>query len=327
MVEEIDIQDSLSFYQFDSIVGFWGVPKISRFVRYTLASDSVFEVRHNSFGNRDHEPDPNASESRVLILGGSNTWGAGLEQESRYSDILETRFGFETVNCGHCSLGLDQVSLYLLTKGSEFRPKTVIIEQHPWALHHVINNYVSGYVKPIFYVEENKIQLQKLPRWAKYEKYRKLVGSYLQFRKEFGEYQAGVTVAKNYDHNSDIIFEDPIFLKWKQDYYSSMYEVTSYLIKVIRDECNRLGADLVFLFPPTKPELKSQLRSSLVDYSLPRSRLIDFCKEARVAYVDMLNPLREAQNNGEQVIFDDSHLTHVGNSLIAEALAEFISNR
>ena len=324
MPNYIDIQDTLSFYQFDSALGFWGVPNVRREIRYTLASNAIFEVRHNSFGNRDDEPQPSPSETRALILGGSNTWGAGLEQNRRYTDILEKQFGIETINCGHCSLGLDQVCLYLLTKGSEFRPKTVIIEQHPWALHRVINNFVSGYVKPTFYIEDDRIRLRRLSRWYKYRTYRNLVGAYFKFRKEYREYQAGVNVARHYDHNSDIIFEDPIFLKWKEEYYTGMYEVVCQLIKIIKDECNRLGASLIFLLPPTKPELKSQVHSSLVDYRLPRDKIIEFCSKANIVYLDMVDPLLDAQSAGQQVIFDDSHLTPIGHRLMAEALTEVL---
>jgi len=325
MQAPLDIQNGFSFYEFDSTVGFWGIPNISREVRYSSASDAVFEVRHNSHGNRDDEPNYAPKKNLTLILGGSNTWGMGVKQEDRYSDLLRSRFGRNVINAGHCSLGLDQVCLHLLMKGEKYKPKTVIVEQHPWAIHRIINNFVSGYLKPVFYIEGEKLKLQKINKLYKYQVFRNGAQAYFKFKKEFREHQAGINLRKVYDHSTDVIFEDPLFLCWKQDYYENMYAVASRLINVMKGECSRLGARLIFLFPPTKPELRSTIHSKLIDYGIPRRRLVTMCEEQNVAYLDFLEPLLDMQNQGHEVIFEDSHLTPLGNLLISETLNETLS--
>ena len=57
------------------------------------------------------------------------------------------------INMGHCSLGLDQITIAIMEKTKKYNPKIIIVEQYTWALHRVITRAVSGYIRPNFYFD------------------------------------------------------------------------------------------------------------------------------------------------------------------------------
>jgi lysophospholipase L1-like esterase len=55
------------------------------------------EVRHNRFGFRERDfvtPKPQGT-FRIMVLGDSLTWGAGLAEEERYTNLLESALNRE----------------------------------------------------------------------------------------------------------------------------------------------------------------------------------------------------------------------------------------
>ena len=151
------------FYTFDPVLGFWGQANVAR----TITSDisppqpDIF-VSHNSDGNRDIAFEAGSPKGSLVCIGGSHSWGAGVDQKSRYSDLLRQASGRQVVNMGHCSLGLDQVCIAILNRSVKFDPRTVIVEQYPWSIVRLLNGYVNGYVKPLFSLDVNgKLQLKK----------------------------------------------------------------------------------------------------------------------------------------------------------------------
>ncbi len=151
------------FYTFDPVLGFWGQANVAR----TITSDisppqpDIF-VSHNSDGNRDIAFEAGSPKGSLVCIEGSHSWGAGVDQKSRYSDLLRQASGRQVVNMGHCSLGLDQVCIAILNRSVKFDPRTVIVEQYPWSIVRLLNGYVNGYVKPLFSLDVNgKLQLKK----------------------------------------------------------------------------------------------------------------------------------------------------------------------
>jgi hypothetical protein len=306
------------FYKFDSTLGFWGVPSVKGDVLFETCPDEYIQVpvQHNEDGNRD-APVPSKSKNNTIIcLGGSHTWGAGVAQEVRYTEQLQKRVGCRVVNMGHCSLGLDQVCLAILQRSAKYNPKVIVVEQHPWSIHRVLNHYVNGYVRPYFCLDRNqKLRLQKVPYLAKYETFRSIFGSYLGFKKEFLEYRGGVSLKTGYAPETD-----PIFLYWKTKYYDGMYNLVGKIMCVMRDQCRQRGVNLIFALGAIKQQLGLETKSELIDYDLPRNRLIELLKKNGIAYVDMLPAMKATHSENDPVVFADGHINAKGHDVFAREL-------
>jgi lysophospholipase L1-like esterase len=303
-----------TFYQFDEQMGFWGVPGMKREVYFSQQPDTPVLVEHNSEGNRDSEIVLASGEKTIVCMGGSHTWGGGVGQKSRYPDHLALQSGMRTVNLGHCSLGLDQVCLAVLQKISKYNPGIIVIEQYPWAVHRVLNNYVNGYVRPHFYLDaQGRLKFSKLSSLARVTVFRRMIGSYYAFRKEFNEFRAGMNIRHNYDP-----FADPIFLHWKTRQYDYMYQLIDGILVVIRDYCRQKNIKLLFALGAIYQQFAGNKNSELVDYELPRDRLIALLEKHRIVYMDMTSPMLSSHTQEDPVIFSDGHINEKGHRVFAD---------
>jgi len=312
-------------YQFDPQFGFWGVPNIERHVTFeTRPGETILvPVRHNGDGNRDADFSSSRTGKTIICLGGSHTWGGGVAQGMRYTEHLEKSTGCRVVNMGHCSFGLDQVCLAVLQRSAKYNPKLIVIEQHPWAIHRVLNHYVNGYVRPYFYMgPQQTLKLQKVPYSAKYEVFRRMFGSYLAFKKEFLEFKGGVSLKSGYAPETD-----PIFLCWKARYYDRMYSLVEKIMCVMRDHCRQNGIKLIFALGAIKQQLGPKSRSGLIDYDLPRDRLIELLKNNNISYVDMSSAMRLAHSEQDPVMFADGHINAKGHDVFARELFNELQTR
>ncbi len=306
-----------TFYQFDAQMGFWGVPNLKHEVCYDLRPEESFLVRHNAEGNRsDTRLQP--GERSIVCLGGSHTWGSGVQQDLLYTERLAERTGSRVINLGHCSLGLDQVCLAILQKTAKYRPKIIIVEQYPWAVHRVLNNYVNGFVRPYFYLDSKyDLKLQKVSSFAKHKVIRRIIGAYYTFRKEFREFQSGIDLKQGYDP-----LEDPIFLYWKARQYDSMYALIDRILVVISDYCRQNGIKLLFGVGAIQQQFGPKSPSVLVDYELPRKRLIELLEKNKICYADMTAPMLAAHSEQDPVIFADGHINTKGHDVFSKVLYE-----
>ena len=120
---------------------------------------------------------------RILCFGGSNTWGAGMEDKNRYSNLLNSHPEYESFNFGQCSFSLEQIYLLIKKVVKEFKTDLVIIEQYPWSLTRSINPFVNGYIRPLFLKKNNNFKQIKIREYYKIKLVRDLIGNYLKFKK------------------------------------------------------------------------------------------------------------------------------------------------
>lgn len=311
-----------TFYQFDAQMGFWGVPNMEKEVSFQQRPEVPVRVKHNSDGNRDEEIEVGENEKSIVCFGGSHTWGGAVDQEARYTNRLGEIMARKVVNMGHCSLGLDQVCLSVLQKSSKYKPEIIVIEQYPWAVHRVLNNYVNGYVRPHFVIDnKGKLRLQQVSSLAKIPFFRNIIGNFFAFRKEFTEFKAGI----NLKNTSGGTFVDPIFVSWKTRHYDYMYEIIDRILVVIRDYCYQHKIKLLFGLGAIQQQFGPESKSDLVDYDLPRKRLIELLEKNKINYVDMTDAMLKEHTQADPVIYDDGHINAKGHDLFAKVLyREFV---
>lgn len=303
-------------YQFHPKMGFWGIPNLDFLIKNELKSGELIKITHNSVGNRDREPVFSLKKTKIICFGGSHTWGAGVEQDKRYSNLLERLTEQEVFNFGHCSLGLDQVFLAILESIEKYHPDIIVVEQYPWAVHRVLNNYVNGFIRPYFYLDERKVlNLKKVNKLAKYKIFRRIIGRYYSFRKEFREYQSGINVKHDYDPKTD-----PIFLYWKARQYDAMYELIHEILSAMANACKQKNVKLIFGLGAIQQQFNEKSCSELVDYDLPRKRLVKLLEANKIPYIDMVRPMLDAHSDANPVIFPDGHINERGHEVFAHSI-------
>jgi hypothetical protein len=311
-------------YTFDPVLGFWGQADIERTITSGISppQPDIF-VSHNSDGNRDIAFEARGSKGSLVCIGGSHSWGAGVDQESRYSDFLRQAIGRQVVNMGHCSLGLDQVCIAILNRTAKFDPKIIIVEQYPWSIVRLLNGYVNGYVKPLFSLDaKGELQLKKVPQYVRWKPVRRGIGVYYAYRKELNEFRSGIDLASQYDPMTD-----PIFLHWKADYYNAITDLAGKVIAVMRDYCRQNGIRLIFALGAIFQEFQSSNPSRLIDYSLPRKRFQTTLTDLSVPYVDMYEPMMAAHRDDDPVVFADGHLNKKGHEIFSDVMLADLKSR
>ncbi len=311
-------------YRFDPLLGYWGIPNLRQKIRPEENPSIEIEVCHNAQGMREALLSLPISSKTILCVGGSHTWGAGITNEERYSDLLARRSGRQVVNMGHCSLGIDQIAVAILKRSKELNPGIIVIEQYPLAVVRLLRNYLSGgYIKPHFFLDEQgDLKLEKVPSLARFSVFRKLIGSYYSYRKEFQEFQKGIDVQEGYDR-----LADPMFLYWKISQYDYLYVLLEKIILVIRDHCRQNNIRLLFGLGAIWQQFAGRSQSRLVDYDLPRKRFKNILDKSGVAYVDMADALLREHSKGSPVIFDDGHINAKGHDILAAMFQKDLTNR
>lgn len=311
-------------YRFDPVLGFWGIPNATRRIQFDQRPDIEIEVRHNDQGLRDIPFKLTDPKGTILCLGGSHSWGGGVAQEERYTDLLARRTGRQVVNMGHCSLGIDQVAMAILKRSKEYNPQIIVVEQYPWAVVRLLRNYVGhGHIKPSFLLDENgELKFQKLPWIARFSLFRRLIGLFYAYKKELREFGQGIDLKEGYDP-----LTDPMFRCWKINHYDYLYALLEKIILVIRDYCQQNGVYLLFSLGAIHQQFGAPSKSRLVDYGLPAKRLTNLLEKSGIAYVDMTEAMLKVHAAGDCVIFNDGHINPRGHDIFATVLQKDLEKR
>lgn len=305
-----------TFYQYNPTYGFWGIPGMARDVQFTNLENRIIHVRHNLEGNRDKEITEERKVGSILCLGGSHTWGAGVDQTNRYTELLEQKIDRPVFNLGHCSFGLDQICLVILGMASKYKPSVIVVEQYPWAIHRVLNNYVNGYTRPFFYLDaQGELRLQRMSSLCRIKPFRRMIGAFYSYKKEFQEFKAGISLKEDYNP-----WTDPIFLAWKSFYYDYMYRVVDQILGVIKNFCHQENIRLIFGIGAIMQQFGKKSPSSLIDYDLPRKRLSSLLEKNGIAHVNMAPAMLAEHTGDDPVIFHDGHLNAKGHSIFAREI-------
>lgn len=120
------IRDQFAFFKHDPSLGWRHIPGLN--ARFTRHEFDV-AVRTNSQGLRGPEIAPKHGP-RLAVLGDSFTWGHGVEEHERFSDLLALSAGLDVVNFGMLAYGPVQYLLQL-EEVLEAKPDAVLIALCP----------------------------------------------------------------------------------------------------------------------------------------------------------------------------------------------------
>lgn len=86
-------------------------------------------VRVNNVGFRDRDVPPKSTKYRIVVVGDSFTWGQGVEEKDRFSDLIEQALGsgYEVFNFGRPGNNMPE-HLQVLTQALDVHPDFVLLQ-------------------------------------------------------------------------------------------------------------------------------------------------------------------------------------------------------
>lgn len=86
-------------------------------------------IRVNNVGFRDRDVPPKTDAYRIAVVGDSFTWGQGVEEQARFSDLIEQDLGpgYEVFNFGRPGNNMPE-HLAVLTQALAIRPDFVLLQ-------------------------------------------------------------------------------------------------------------------------------------------------------------------------------------------------------
>lgn len=147
-------------YQYDQKLGWFPIPNSENEFR---GSQKII-VKNNELGFRDGSY-VKKEKPRIAFIGDSFVWGYDVEQNERFTEVLQTKLpNWEILNMGVSGYGTDQSFLLLQRWFDYFKPDIIFLvffNGNDEIENSTNNSY--GFYKPYYTVIKNKIRLKGVP--------------------------------------------------------------------------------------------------------------------------------------------------------------------
>ena len=277
-------EERIKFWVYDDLLGWAHMP--NQRAQFNHRDFSV-EVSINSHGFRDGEYSiERTAKKRMLVLGDSFGWGFGVEQQERFSEIVEKAHNdWEVINASVSGYGTDQEYLSLKRQGLKFKPDAVMLLFYGNDFENNSASVQYWHSKPVFIFEDGELQLHNVPVPTQTTSQR--LEQFLSSRTYLGRtfYQAigySKRYLKSYVKNGLEFFgarisnsSSPLSdrLQGKNENGLSgqkkMIEVTKQLIVSMNDLCKREGSVLILVSIPMEIEKREVLQSVAEAQGIP----------------------------------------------------------
>ena len=290
-------------------------------------------VRVNKAGFRGEELLPKAvGEYRILSLGESTTYGAGVEQEETYSYLLQKKLNsldstrtYNVLNCGVSAYSSFQMLKFLELQGLAFEPDMVL-------LYSEVNDYLPstlrsfGYDETTLTLSDQQLFESSARNWASAIIDHWALAKFLTYR--YAVFKTKKLSAKDLPNPlEDIGLTDgiservvlrndghPVSAGLREKNLGSRVKPQERINNLLefKRKCDQRGIPLIVIHP-------SYLRSKPHDCILTAT-----CGQQNMQMFDAYKSLHMAEIPTEKMFLDSWHPTSLGHSLLAKDLASFI---
>src|ERR1700752_168260 len=146
--------------EFDPVLGWKMKPNVEEKVSFVDVENIPVHANSLGFWDREFKLEKDPLKTRIAFLGDSFTWGLGVTETERFSDVLASEnSNFESQNFAIPGFGTDQSLLTWRNVASKYHPDVVVLTVY--SNDYADNMFVvrSGLRKPYFEWHENS-QLQ-----------------------------------------------------------------------------------------------------------------------------------------------------------------------
>jgi hypothetical protein len=314
----------------------------------------------NSQGFRDRERafERTGNAPRVLALGDSMTWGAGVSYDETFTALLEQSLqavasGAEVVNLGVPGWGPHEEFHLLKVYGIRFHPDVVLlnftvsndIHNERWDntnLAHIL--VVAG---QSYYVHSNGNWVHDVlgpDRWYLYHNVNYVIRVGASRLQRAAESRSGGTPAGEWaplvsraHYIKGIRERDDIYLRDNTPLFEDHWNRTQATLLEVRDFLQTRGLPWVLVLIPDHVQLDHDLQGEflasigaspeLYDFEKPQKLLRAWCKKNGVPVVDLF-PVFQAVDWPKKMYFqNDYHLTAAGHKVSASAIFPVLQER
>jgi lysophospholipase L1-like esterase len=314
------------FIKFDPTLGWINRAGVSGVYRPAPGIPPTF-VRINNQGYRGEEMplQKPAGKRRILVIGDSNTFGYGVEESSRFTDIMAARLspGAEVFNFGVFGYGTDQEVLLAERDAVRYHPDILLLAVSAGDLADNISSINGGTAKPFFRYDDDILTLCNSPvspavPYMRTSLARSAVASFCYRHSHLFRFiMKRVTPVSRYMVNSVAEMSEAQGLK-----------VMKALLQSVNDLCTTQRTRFVVVLIPHGEWLEGARRmpGGKIGYF---GALASALEESGIPFVDATGALAAADNGDTPVFFpkDPVHLTSYGHQVVARVVSGFLADR
>jgi lysophospholipase L1-like esterase len=306
------------FVQYDPDLGWMNRKGAAGELRPPDDSLSLTQIRINSEGFRGKEvrlPKPKGGK-RILFLGDSNTFGYGVNEDARFSNLLENRLtGYDTVNLGVFGYGTDQEAILFEREGLRFAPDLVVAAFSAGDLNDNRSSIDTGVSKPYCTLENGQIKLNNVPVPQPGSRTLMKQGSLLRetLYRNSHLYRLLAETLKE----SRVFMPDSVFELTEGEGMQVTVAVLEGMNRVCRENGSRFA--VLLLSHGAWIDASAKNRQQDVGYYPVMARIL---ASRGIAVIDTTERFIEETAKGRRLFFDRDpvHLNSEGNRIVAEVL-------
>lgn len=278
------------------------------------------QILINAEGFRGREvqlPKPKGTK-RILVLGDSNAFGYGVNEEERFSNLLEQRLaGYETVNLGVFGYGTDQEAILLEREGLRYSPDLVILAFIPGDLTDNMCSIYSGISKPYCSLENGRIKLNNVPVPKPGE--RAMVKKNSRVRQALYRHSHLYRLVAQRFNESRFFMRDSVFEMSRDEGLQLTLAILEGMNRVCRENGSRFA--VLLLSHGTWVDTLGRNQQQEVGYYPILTRML---AGRGITVIDTTEKFVEEFRKGRKLFFDNDpvHLNVAGNRVAAEILHE-----
>jgi hypothetical protein len=333
------VPNEFEFFQYHPLLGWVNRPQSAGYLR-TPEFDHPVRINRHGLNDSEYGYAKRPGTPRILCLGDSFTWGYGVEQDQRFSEVLENELmqGVEVINAGVSGYNTAQEWLWLRERGVKYRPDLVV-------LCFYLNDFTDNaqpahgnYGRPLCAVEGGTIQVKNVPVPRKFYRanrafitlptvlsrtsytYRLLQRGYDRLRKAKPE--------QDVEKVNTRLLNEQSFVKKQVDFEPEQgssepvrgQKITEALLNEIQCLCEKMGAKLLVVLIPERQEVRPH---DPIPPFHPRAYKCaqEICEQNGFTHLDLRPLLAQCEQRGRKVYFDaDYHWNTFGHRMAAEAI-------
>lgn len=339
--------------RFDASLG-WSLEPGAHMHSVDNMRDLDYKIDISSLGLRDREitVQPEPGVKRILVLGDSFVFGAGVETQWRMTDVMGRALGadVEVINAGVSGWGTDQEVVHYETVLRKLHPDVVVLTM--MVANDVINNMLDHLFltpttpKPRFYPEGDRLVWSGPIAKPKSDKRINLRALLRKSRVIVLTKRSMNVFFDRPEQDRGVAAESGLELEWMRRGYSHwlVYEhehqstleegwsLTEGILRRLAEDCAGDGAELVVMAFPLKIEVQDEWRARLMsragveesalDLDRPYERLGSFCEANGIEFMYPLEEFREGAKHRDLYFRLDGHPNRYGHIMAARVLLD-----
>lgn len=276
--------------------------------------------------------------ARILLVGDSFTWGAGVPNAARYGDRLEALLpDTEVINMGVSGFGTDQQLLFYRTEGRRYHADIIILA---YMIENIQRNASSArrqangewLPKPKFDLRDTELVLTNVPvprrllddtraRADWHARQASQAGVPIPFKQLLDDHSAFYVLLRR--RFSGIVRRSmgrtPASLYPEYDPSREEWRLTRALLVQFAREVEAQGSRFLLVLIPVAPFVRSIEASDR-----PHAMIRALAAEEAIPVLDLLPTLREASRGSARPLYypRDAHWTPEGHRVAAQSIAE-----